>query len=376
MTIDTPTKAAAPGSTQGTAPVAVVGKPSGAKFIRNSWYVAMWAQDLTPGQLVPRTILNEPIVFFRKENGSVVAMIDRCSHRFTPLSMGKLLPGDRVQCGYHGLEFGANGKCVMNPHGNGSIPDAAHVRSFPVVEKHSLIWIWMGTMAADPATISDYSCLDDRPALHITKPGYLKVQAKYELVVDNLLDLSHTTYVHAGILGNADTVIADISVNKVGDTISVSRPSKDATTPGILQMLSPKGFERGDQIQIISWYPPSNLLLEFGVVPTGQPKEAGTGYWAIHLLTPETDRSTHYHYSAARWQVKTEGDELNASIRDKIYEMRTFAFVVQDAPIIEAQQRRMDEASGPLRPTLLAIDAALVQYNRVLDRLLREDQAK
>jgi len=368
MTVDTPTKAAGP--------VAVVGKLSGAKFIRNFWYVAMWAQDLAPGQLVPRTILNEPIVFFRKEDGSVAAMIDRCSHRFAPLSMGKLLPGDRVQCGYHGLEFGANGKCVKNPHGNCSIPDAAHVRSFPVVEKHSLIWIWMGTMAADPATIPDYSCLDDRPALHIAKPGYLKVQANYTLVVDNLLDLSHTSYVHAGTLGNADTVKADISVNKVGDTISVSRPSKDATTPGILQMMSPKGFERGDQISTMSWYPPCYLLLEFGVVPTGQPKEAGTGYFAIHLLTPETDRTTHYHYSAARWQVKTEGDELNASIRDKIYEMRTFAFAEQDVPIIEAQQRRMDEASGPLRPMPLAIDAGPAQYHRVLDRLLREEQAE
>src|SRR5437868_2159986 len=87
-------------------------------FIRNSWYVAMWAEELVPGKLVSRTILNEPVVFFRKEDGSVAAITDRCAHRFAPLSMGKLMPGDRVQCIYHGLEFGANGACVKNPHGN------------------------------------------------------------------------------------------------------------------------------------------------------------------------------------------------------------------------------------------------------------------
>src|SRR5215210_5038800 len=86
------------------------------RFIRNTWYSAMWASELAPGQLVSRTILNEPIVFFRKEDGSIAAIPDRCSHRFAPLRLGKLLPGDRVQCIYHGLEFGADGACVKNPH--------------------------------------------------------------------------------------------------------------------------------------------------------------------------------------------------------------------------------------------------------------------
>lgn len=343
------------------------------RFIRNIWYVALWSEALAPGQLVSRTILNEPIVFFRKEDGTVAAITDRCSHRFAPLSMGKIMPGDRVQCIYHGLEFGADGACVKNPHGNCTIPAAAHLKSYPVVEKHSLIWIWMGDKQADPATIPDYSCLDNRPALHISKPGYLKVQAGYELVVDNLLDLSHTSYVHAGILGNADTVVADINVAQQGDVVSVSRPSKNADTPGILKMMSPPGFERGDQWSTISWYAPSYLILEFGVSKPGEPKEKGTGYFALHLLTPETERTTHYHYSAARWNVLTEGDEKNAQIRDKIYEMRTFAFAEQDVPVIEAQQRLMDQAREPLSPTLLAIDAGPTRYRRILDRLLKED---
>lgn len=347
--------------------------PATSRFIRNTWYVAMWSADLEPGKLVSRTLLNEPIVFFRKEDGGIAAMTDRCSHRFAPLSMGKLMSGDRVQCIYHGLEFGADGQCVKNPHGNCTIPAAAHLKSYTVIERHTLLWIWMGDKAPDPAKIPDYSCLDDRPAMHITKPGYLTVDAGYELVVDNLLDLSHTSYVHAGILGNADTVEADIKVEQKGDVVAVSRPSKNADTPGILKMMSPPGFERGDQWSTISWYAPCYMTLEFGVSKPGEPKEKGTGYFALHLLTPETERTTHYHYSAARWNVLTEGDEKNSAIRDKIFEMRTFAFAEQDVPVIEAQQRLMDQSREPLSPVLLAIDAGPTRYRRVLERLLSED---
>jgi phenylpropionate dioxygenase-like ring-hydroxylating dioxygenase large terminal subunit len=350
------------------------GQTAQKRFVHNTWYVAMFSADLAAGQLLHRTVLNEPIVFFRKEDGSVAAITDRCSHRFAPLSMGKLLPGDRVQCIYHGVEFGSNGKCVKNPHGNGVIANAAHLKSYSVVERYSLIWIWMGDKAADPAKIPDYSCLDNRPALHVTRPGYLKVAANYELVVDNLLDLSHISYVHVGILGNADTANADVNVDQKGDVVSVSRFSKNAETPGILKMMSPAGFERGDQWNTISWYAPSNMILEFGSSKPGEPKEKGTGYFAIHLLTPETERSTHYHYTAARWNVLT-GDEQNTAIRDKIYEMRTFAFAEQDVPVIEAQQICMDQAGEELKPVLLTIDAGPVRYRRVLDRLLSEDGA-
>lgn len=344
-------------------------------FIRNAWYVAMWSSDLEPGKLVARTLLNEALVFYRKADGSVAAMSDRCSHRFAPLSMGKLVGGDRVQCIYHGLEFAPDGKCVKNPHGNCMIPPGANIKAYTVVERHTLLWIWMGDRTPDPSKIPDYGCLDNRPALHITKPGYVKVNANYELVVDNLLDLSHTSYVHAGVLGTSDTVEAEIKVEQQGDVVAVSRPSKNADTPGILKMMSPPGFERGDQWSTISWYPPSYLILEFGVSKPGESKEKGTGYFALHLLTPETERSSHYHYSAARWNVLTEGDEKNQQIRDKIFEMRTFAFKDQDVPVIEGQQRLMDQAKSPISPTLLVIDAGPVRYRRVLDRLLTEDRA-
>jgi phenylpropionate dioxygenase-like ring-hydroxylating dioxygenase large terminal subunit len=347
---------------------------SGSRFIRNTWYVANWAAWVKPGELVARTILGEPVVLLRKQDGTPAAIGDTCPHRFAPLSMGKILPGDRVQCPYHGLEFNTEGRCVHNPHGNGTVPNAANIRGYTVVEKHSLLWIWMGEKTPTPETIPDFSCLDDRPAIHITDPGYLRMTAGYELIVNNLLDLSHTTYLHDGILGNAETVHAEVIVETAGDTVSVSRPAKNVTTPGLLAGLRTWTEPRGDQWQTIEWMPPCNLKLETGVSPVGRPKSEGTGFWALHFLTPETDESTHYYFTASRWNVMTEGDARNEEIRAHIAKMRYFAFAEQDAPVIEAQQRRIDHFGGTLQPVLLSIDAGPVQYKRILDRLLREER--
>ena len=343
------------------------------RFVRNCWYVAAWASELAADTLLARTLLDRPVLLFRREDGTPAAMDDTCSHRFAPLSMGKKLPGDRVQCPYHGLEFNADGQCVHNPHGNGAIPQAAHLRGYGVVERHQMIWIWMGDTPADPAKIPDYGCMDSTDALFITDPGYLLMQAGYELIVDNLLDLSHTTYLHDGILGNAETVHARINVEQDGDLITVSRPIGDVTTPGLLRGLATWESPRGDQIQTIRWFAPSCLLLQTGVTPVGRPQTEGTGFYAVHLLTPQTARTTHYFYTAARWNPLTTDAARNAEIRAHIYKMRTYAFAEQDGPVIEAQQRRIDQLGGAPRPTLLAIDAGPVQYRRVLERMLREE---
>ena len=122
-------------------------------FLRNTWYVALWSQDLAPEQMVARKFLNEPIVLFRDAEGKASAIADACAHRFSPLSMGTIVKGGNVRCPYHALEFDGTGKCVHNPHGSGRIPPALKVRSYPVHEKHSMIWIWMGEQEADPAQI-------------------------------------------------------------------------------------------------------------------------------------------------------------------------------------------------------------------------------
>jgi vanillate O-demethylase monooxygenase subunit len=344
-------------------------------YLRNAWYVAAWSDDIVEGQLLGRTILKEPIVIYRMPDGKVAALADRCVHRFAPLSMGKIVSGNRVQCPYHGLEYDTSGACVRNPHGNQHIPPRARVKSYPVIEKHKAIWIWMGDKAPDESKVPDFSVMDNVPELHSTKRDRITIKANVELIIDNLLDLSHTSYLHDGILGNSETVESDIGVELEGDDVVVSRYARNAKPPGMNVLMWPEVPAKVDKFTQMRWMAPSTLRLISGVCEPGTSQESGSGYHAIHLLTPETDRSTHYFFSAVRFGVKSKGDELNRQIQEKIAATRRFAFEEQDAPVIEAQQRIIDDSQTAVDPLTLAIDVGPVRYKQVLKKLIGAEQA-
>ena len=344
-------------------------------YLRGAWYVAAWSDDLAEGQLLGRTILNEPLVLYRKSNGDVAALQDRCAHRFAPLHMGKIVEGDRIQCAYHGLEFDGSGACVRNPHGNKHIPSRARVRSYPATEKHKAIWVWMGDREADFSKVPDFGVLDNVPELHTTKRDGFTVHANYELIIDNLLDLSHTSFLHDGVLGNADTVESDITVELDGDDVIVGRHASNAKPPGMNALMWPSAPDRVDKYTSIRWMAPSTLRLVTGICLPGASPETGTGYHAIHLLTPESDRTTHYFFTAVRYNVMTTDEKLNREIQDKIAKMRRFAFEEQDAPVIEAQQRIIDSATTPVDPLTLAIDVGPVRYKTILQKMIASEQA-
>lgn len=344
-------------------------------YLHNAWYVAAWSQDVAPGKLLGLTILKEPVVIYRLADGKVAALADRCAHRFAPLSMGAIVGGDKIQCPYHGLEYNTSGACTLNPHGNKHIPPRARVKSYPVVEKHRAIWIWMGDKPADPAKIPDFSVMDDQPELHTTKLDKIMVKANYELVIDNLLDLSHTSYLHAGILGNQDTVESEIGVDQDGDDIVVSRYARAGEPPGMNKLMWPDVPAKVDKFTRIRWMAPSTLRLVTGVCRPGETPEQGSGYHAVHLLTPENDQSTHYFFTAVRFGVFSKGEELNRQIQEKVAATRRFAFEDQDAPVIEAQQRIIDASTTTVDPLTLAIDVGPVRYKKVLQRLIAAEQA-
>jgi phenylpropionate dioxygenase-like ring-hydroxylating dioxygenase large terminal subunit len=164
------------------------------EYLKPAWYVAAWSNEVGREHLLERTIIERSLVLYRREDGTPVAIGNACAHRCAPLSMGRLV-GDAVQCPYHGLQFGPSGQCVHNPHGDGRIPAKMMVPSYPAVERHKAIWVWMGNPAeADPATIPDFSCHEDTELAFVG--GMLEVHANYQLIVDNLMDLSHAATVH------------------------------------------------------------------------------------------------------------------------------------------------------------------------------------
>lgn len=169
-------------------------------FLKNFWYCAGWDYELSQGRdaLLTRRIAGVPVVLYRKRDGAVIAMEDRCCHRQAPLSKGRK-EEDALRCMYHGWKFAPSGKCIEIP-GQENIPDRACVRSFPVIEKNNWIWIWMGDPAkADP----DLICFAIGPG-HSDwniKTSQVQVNTNYRLELANLTDLSHISWVHDKTFG-------------------------------------------------------------------------------------------------------------------------------------------------------------------------------
>jgi len=167
-------------------------------FVRNTWYVAAWSSEIAQDTLLARTFLGVPVVLWRDSKRNPLAFEDRCCHRGAPLSVGRR-EGDTLRCMYHGMKFNTQGACVEIP-AQDNIPPSARVRTFPVCEKNTFIWIWMGNPElCDPALIPDMPWMESAAWAHLE--GYVHYDTNYLLIADNLLDLAHLAYVHPNTLG-------------------------------------------------------------------------------------------------------------------------------------------------------------------------------
>jgi vanillate O-demethylase monooxygenase subunit len=338
-------------------------------FLKNFWYVAAYDHEIgrTP---IGRMILGEPLVLFRTGDGTPVALEDRCVHRHLPLSMGKVV-GDHLQCHYHGLRYDSAGQCVSVP-GQNTVPPSARIKSYPVVERYHWLWIWMGDPAlADPAGITDFRWLDD-PGWG-AKGSYLHVKANWQLIVDNLLDLTHLAFVHETTIGNAALVEnATVKVARTPDSVVVTRWIIDAPAPPTF--VKAGGFTSPvDRWQIIDFTPPAFLRLDVGATPTGTGAPQGRRVGGINMrnlnaITPETETTSHYFWGQAHdWDVG------NTAVTDMLAGQITTAFL-EDVAVFEAQQRNM--SIRPDAPHIdINADAGLIQARLILDRIHREEQA-
>jgi phenylpropionate dioxygenase-like ring-hydroxylating dioxygenase large terminal subunit len=310
-------------------------------FLRNSWYLAAWDHELDDG-LLARTLLNEPVVVYRAADRRPVALEDRCCHRSLPLSMGKRV-GNDLHCGYHGLVFDAAGNCIKVP-GQTTVPPDARVRSYPVVERWKAVWIWMGEPAkADPALIPNWWWMD-HPEWRPVKGPVLAIAGNYQLLNDNLLDLSHTTYIHHDSIGNAAVVEFPIKTERFADGVRMTRWVIDRPAPPLYQEIA--GFKGNvDRWQIVTTTVPCFSDVYVGLVDTGLSVEEGVrrGGLEFHNLnaaTPETDTSCFQFYAHARHFA------IDSAEVDQIY-WRDFQRVFrEDVVTIGAQQRNIAAFAG------------------------------
>jgi phenylpropionate dioxygenase-like ring-hydroxylating dioxygenase large terminal subunit len=342
------------------------------KYLWESWYCAGWGADLTD-QPSAIKMLDQELVLFRDDLGNACAISNRCSHRFAPLSRGKKV-GGLLECPYHGLQFDGSGTCVFNPHGD-QIPPRAHVRSYPIVEKHRALWVWMGDPAnADPGTIFPLSFLDDDR--YAVATGYLHINADYQLLNDNLLDLTHALYIHPQTVGVPVEDLAHVKGAEWDVKSEANVVTTEMTVYGVPATPQYLGlFEEpiGNLRIHVTWQAPSCFALDMSMSPEGSPKpvidsprDDSVLIPGAHLIVPETESSCHYFYAQSR-----SADIFNEDKTREMLALADYTFTQEDAPIIEECFRLMDgNEFFELRPLSLPTDKAGLQARRILKKLI------
>lgn len=350
-------------------------------FLRNTWYVALWSRDLDPGEVVQREICGELIALYRRSDGAVAAVPDRCAHRFAPLSAGKVC-GDHLECPYHGLRYDDEGSCVHNPHGSGRITPQLHLTGYPVSERHSLVWIWMGDpSAADPVTIPNFSHLDDGAPGTFSHRDWLDLDVDYRLMADNLLDLSHINFLHDGLLGHEGMVDAEVEIVEEVEpsgitSLTVTRTCRNVAPPHMFDLMFRNDGAPVDTWAEMRWHAPGYLRNHAGVTAPGASREEGLIVIGSHLLTPINERRMRYHICAV--QLGNVPPVADDEVSETLSRLRRFAFEEQDRPMVEAQQRAYDRAGGPdaLKPVMLSIDQGPLRARRLLEAMIEADPAR
>ena len=338
-------------------------------FPLNAWYAIAWSDEIKH-ELSARTVCDRDVVLYRRENGEVAALEDACWHRLLPLSLG-WLQGDQVVCGYHGLVYNAAGRCTFMP-AQETINPSACVRAFPIVERHRLVWIWPGDPAlADPAKMPDFHWNDGTD--WVGKGGtYYNLKCDYRLIIDNLMDLTHETYVHAGSIGHDAITAAPFDVTHTDRTTTVTRWMLDIEPPPFWAKQLGRTIPV-DRWQIILFQAPSVVVGDVGVAPTGTgapqgDRSQGVNGFFLAALTPASKTTCHYFWNFVRGFHKND-EALTEAISLAHVNPEGKGLYDQDAAVLEAQQRAIDKY--PRMPFYnLNIDAGALWARRMIDRML------
>jgi phenylpropionate dioxygenase-like ring-hydroxylating dioxygenase large terminal subunit len=334
-------------------------------YVRNAWYVAAWSCDLDSEKPFGVSILGDRIVVYRSASGRLVALEDRCVHRLAPLSLGRC-EGERLRCMYHGLLYEPDGRVAEIP-GENRIPGRARVRSYPVVDQHDWVWIWMGDAAsADEKLIP--------PAVGLSDPdwilghGQMDYAAEARLICDNLCDFSHLSYVHAKSFG-------------ASDTWARNRPIVTELERGVRferwivgeSRMRARGEGKVDVWSCYDFLIPGILLMSSGAYPQGTAAACGVQApppdlqgesitFTSQAVTPLTGKTSRYYFS---WGPRR--DQGDAALRDMLMDIANQAFT-EDRVMIEAQQIVVD-ASPDRRILPTSADKGVTLYNRLVEKL-------
>lgn len=337
-------------------------------WLKNAWYVAGFVNELDEGKVAARKFLGTPVVMMRHSNGQVAALEDKCPHRLLPLSAGTRV-GDELQCGYHGLRFSIKGDCTLAP-GQAHIPTQACVKTYPLQERYGLLWIWMGEPAKAAIELIPDMRWNEHPEWTPSR-GYHHLKADFRLSVDNLMDLGHESWVHLRTIGqNEEECIPSYPVKvslPAEGLVSAHREMPNIEPPPFFAMVLDH-HGRINRWQTAISLAPSICMTDFGVYPVGTSPDKAYRSHVCHLLTPETETTTHYFWSVAR--NRRLGDEsLTAAICQAI--AQTFD---EDAVVLEMQQEAVLKHGRSVPLVALKVDEAPIRARRQLDALIKREE--
>ncbi len=333
--------------------------PATRNYPYNCWWVAAFSDEVSRDPL-GRWLLDMPVLLYRREDGTAVAVENRCPHRGAPLSLG-CLKGDDIQCGYHGFRFSPAGDCVHVPSMDAPLP-AARIRSFPVIEQTPFVWVYLG----DPAKIDhvppphNLGWTDDAGFAFIH--GRMDIKANYMLLKENVLDLTHFGYVHAKSFGITDWVNPPRSITE-GDTTSFHQSFVRSPLPPLFA--DPLGITPGTPYNRENFGSFVSPALQIGGVDLVDPdSDVVTGQFRVsHATTPIDATSMHYFYVVGRdfGNSPEEMAGLLAGTKVGFAEDETMIEAVQDMASRDPRGKSAPEIS-------VKADAPGIQARRIVQR--------
>ncbi len=339
-------------------------------FPKNAWYVACTPDEIV-GKPLGRTICDERVVFYRDGNGKVAALEDYCPHRGAPLSLGRVCEGNLV-CGYHGLQMGCEGKAVAMP--GQRVRGFPPIRVYPAVERYGFIWLWPGDAEkADPAKIHHLAWADHPEWAY--SGGMNHFECDYRLMVDNLMDLTHETYLHPNSIGQAEIEDEAPSTSTTFDGATTSRFMHNIPAPPFWRSAL-RGNHLADDVPVDRWqvcrfYPPSHVLIDVGVAHAGHggidadPKVKVFSI-VVDFITPETEGSTWYFWGMAR-HFNPQDEGLTVQIRENL--RKVFA---EDKEMLEQQHLNIKRKQRALLS--LNIDGGGAHARKIIERLVAQER--
>jgi vanillate O-demethylase monooxygenase subunit len=336
------------------------------KYPRNQWYVAAHSDEVNRQQLA-RWLLDEPVCLYRKSDGSPVAVVDRCVHRQMPLSKGWVRDDDTLQCGYHGIVYDTDGRAMRIPSQT-TVPPGCRVRRFPLFERWSLVWIWMGDpQLADTSMIPDHHWLTD--SQWTTVRGLLPMKARAQLLNENLLDLTHLEFLHAGSIGMERIAETPITAEFDGDVVRVSRPMYGIECPPFFtKTMGLSGpIDRG---QVAEFFPPGFHVTHVSAKPAGDADDSRKyEQKALHGVTPARGNTTHYFWCHTR-NYKIDDTEIQELMQHGLQTV-----FKQDVDASEAIEEIIAnyEPDYPIELNLKA-DKAPLQARRLINQMVANEQ--